>query len=135
MTPSAHHADATLGEWLTAHARAVSPRRLALDVVGGGLVACLVALWRPAAWPALLGASLCFVAFGVWATAERRLVAARAVSPSPADIRLPRPGEPAPRDWAPAWRALRAVAGVLGVIAAALAGFGFLFGVLGTWIS
>lgn len=128
MAPSVLHDDATLGEWLSAHARDVSTRRLVLDVGVGGAGALLVALWRPVGWPALLGAALCFVAFGLWAAAERRLAAPR--SPGA----LPSPSGPPP-DWTPAWRALRAAAALVGTLAAALAVFGFLFGVLGTWIS
>jgi hypothetical protein len=127
MTSSAPHADPTLGEWLAARARDVSSRRLALDVAGGGLVALLVALWRPAGWPALLGAALCFVAFGVWAAAERRL-ASRPPDSLPLAVT-------SRADWTPAWRALRAAAAVVGTLAAALTVFGCLFGVLGTWIS
>jgi hypothetical protein len=50
---------------------------------------------------------------------------------------MPQPtlGDAPPRNATLTWQALRAVAGVVGVLAAALAGFGFLFGVLGTWIS
>lgn len=128
MAPAVPHADGTLGEWLAARARAVSPRRLALDVGGGGTGALLAALWRPPGWPALLGAALCFVAFGAWAVAERRLTAPRLSDT------LPSLGEP-PADWSPAWRALRAAAALVGTLAAALATFGLVFGVLGTWIS
>jgi hypothetical protein len=48
---------------------------------------------------------------------------------------LPPPGEPLARDWSAAWRVVRGAAAVLGTLAAALAVFGFLFGVLGAWTS
>lgn len=128
VPPSVPRSDATLGEWLSAHAREVSTRRLALDVGGGALAAFVVALWRPTGWPALLGAALCFVAFGAWAVAERRLTAPRPPAALPPSV------EPPP-DWSPAWHAVRAAAALVGTLAAALAVFGFFFGVLGTWIS
>jgi len=128
MTPPALRSDATLGEWLSAHARAVGGRRLALDIGGGTLAALVVTVWRPTGWPALLGVALCFVAFGAWAVAERRLAHRRPGV-------LPPVGEAPARDWSPAWYALRAVAAVVGVLATTLAVFGFLFGVLGPWIS
>ena len=69
VAPSVSRADARLGEWPSAHARDVSTRRLVVDVGVGGAGALLVAIWRPVGWPALLGAALCFAAFGTWAAA------------------------------------------------------------------
>jgi hypothetical protein len=115
VAPTAARTDGTLAEWLEAHAHSVSERRLTLDVLGGALAAGAAALWRPAGWVPLLGAGLCFAAFGAWAAAERRLTA------------------PAPH--AGAWRALRGGAAVVGTLAAGLLVFGVMFGVLGTWIS
>lgn len=123
MADAAFSPDATLPEWLAAHARAVSARRLALDLAGGGLVALAAALWRPPGWPALLGAGLCFTAFGAWAVAERRLAA------------TPPRAWPSTDGRRAAWRALRGLAAVVGTLAAALLAFALLFGVLGTWIS
>ena len=37
MTTTAPRPDVTLPEWLAAHAHAVTARRLALDLLGGGL--------------------------------------------------------------------------------------------------
>lgn len=63
------------------------------------------------------------MSFGAWALAERRLTEWRLAAPAGFGA-------------APfAWRALRVAAGVAGALAAALAVYGFLFGVLGTWIS
>lgn len=123
MNPAVR-SDATFPEWLSAHARAVTGRRLALDLLGGGLVVAAAVLWRPKGWLAVLAAGLYVAAFGAWALAERRLAAG------------PAEPEPAPsRDAAVAWRAARAIAAVVGTLAAVLLGFVLLFGVLGTWIS
>lgn len=113
--------DGTLESVLRRHAHAVSARRLALDVAGGGLVAALLLVWRPIAWPTGLGIALCFVAFGVWGTAERRLAVADALGDA----------GPATASERRAWRALRAAAGAVGVVAAALAGFSLLSGAFG----
>ncbi len=115
MVHTALRSDATLPEWLSAHAHAATERRLALDLGGGGLLVAAAVLWRPRGWPTVLAAGLCFAAFGAWAVAERRVAA---------DV--------ASRG---AWRAVRAAAAVVGALAAVLFGFSLLFGVLGTWIS
>ena len=116
--------DPTLTESLTAHARAVSGRRVVLDLVGGALAVMAGALWRPRGWPAVVAAGVCFVAFGAWALAERRLAG-------------PNEGWPASERGGRvlAWRAVRTTAAVVGSLAAVLLGFALLFGVLGTWIS
>lgn len=124
MVNSAQRPEATLPELLSAHALEVSARRLALDLVGGALLAAAAGLWRPPGWPAVVGAALCFTAFGAWGFAERRL----AGDP-------PVPGAPLGHGRATGWRAVHALAGAVGALAAALLVFGVLFGVLGTWIS
>lgn len=124
MVNSALRNDGTLPEWLSSHACAVSARRLVFDLVGGLLLVSLALLWRPAAWPALMGAGLCFAAFGIWAFAERHL----AVSAS--DL----PSASAP-DRCVAWRALRGVSACVGMAALVLMSFALLFSTLGTWIS
>jgi hypothetical protein len=121
MTPPAVHPDVSLGAWLAAHARDVSDRRLALDVGAGALATLLLTLWRPPGRSVLLAAALCFVAFGVWATAARQLATADAWDATAGRVAV--------------WRLVRAAAGVAGVLAAALAGFGLVFGVIGRVIS
>ncbi|GJG85464.1 hypothetical protein tb265_06450 [Gemmatimonadetes bacterium T265] len=123
MVNTALRSDATLAEWLAARAQAVTPRRLALDLLGGGLAVGAAALWRPRGWPALLAVGLCFVAFGAWAVAERQVAERAAAAPL------------APREAVGPWRTVRALAAVVGTLAAGLLGVVLLFGVLGTWIS
>jgi hypothetical protein len=128
MVDSVVRPDAGLAELLTLRARRATPRRLTLDVVGGLIAATVVAVWRPFAWPALLGAALCFAAFGAWAAADRRLASAEARAR--AELRVPRPVmEPA------LWRAARGLSAVVGVASAVLLVFTSLFGVIGRWIS
>ena len=120
MAGSAIRPDATLPELLAARARDASDRRLALDAAIGSLAACALAYWRPAAWLPLLGAALCFAAFGVWGIAMREL------------------GERAARDaeaGTRALRALRVVAAIAGGVGTAMLLFGGLGTLLGTWIS
>jgi hypothetical protein len=112
--------DASLPEYLAARARASSDGRLVVDVIMGACAAIAVAAWRPTGWLCLIGASVCFVAFGAWGIADREL------------------GERA--DGARgAMRgvlvAVRTLALGLGVLAAALALFAALALTLGTWIS
>lgn len=63
----------TLGALLAARARATSDGRLVLDAAAGVMVSVTAALWRPAAWPLLLAAAGCFLAFGTWGIADRSL--------------------------------------------------------------
>src|SRR5688500_10049254 len=61
----------TLAALLAARARAASDGRLALDA-GGGLVAGSFAFAvRPPAWPLLMAAATCLLAFGTWGIADR----------------------------------------------------------------
>jgi hypothetical protein len=122
--------DAGLQELLADRARAASPRRLGLDVGLGAVAAVAVALWRPAGWPALLCASLCFVCYGAWGVADRRLwdavlrdadPLARALHAPPLDV--------------PLWRALRRMAPFVGTLAGIGLVITVMFGALGTWIS
>jgi hypothetical protein len=112
--------DASLADFLHTRALSAAPRRLALDLIGGALVAA-AALWaRPAGWTVLASAGSCFSMFGLWAISERRL---------PTDSR----DIPAHIEFG--WLALRTSAAGLGVAAL----FAFLFALLGfalgTWIS
>lgn len=128
MVETVVRADAGLAELLSLRARTASRRRLALDLAGGIGVAVLVALWRPAAWPALFAAALCFAAFGAWAVADRQLtaVAARAR----AELALRPPAAPLAL-----WRTVRALAAAVGIAAATALVFTTVFGVVGRWIS
>lgn len=65
--------DATLSDILGARARRTPADRLVLDIVGGALIAAAAVWARPAGWGLLLTAAACFVCYGVWAFAERRL--------------------------------------------------------------
>lgn len=120
MSDSLVRNDATLSELLTARARGASDRRLALDSALGVLAACALAWWRPMAWVPLLGAALCFAAFGAWGIAMREL------------------GEPASvhaSGTVHALHALRGAAVVTGAAGVALLLLGGLGTLLGTWIS
>lgn len=65
--------NASLAALLSARARRTPLDRLALDVIGGVLVAA-AALWaRPTGWVAIAAAG-CFASYGVWALAEVRLL-------------------------------------------------------------
>jgi hypothetical protein len=124
-TDSTLRSDATLPELLVARAHRASDLRLAADVAGGVLVAAAALFWRPRGWVVPLGAALCFAAFGLWGIADRALGA-----PPPATTFGAR--EPASRD---ALRALRALAVVLGTLAALVLVGGIVAVALGTIIS
>lgn len=112
--------NASLAELLSSRARRTPRDRLALDIIGGALVA-MAALWaRPSGWVAVAAAAGCFVAYGVWALAELRL--------------LPRPdGEEAPHERL--WRGLQGAAAFVGMGAFVLLLFAMLGVALGRIIS
>lgn len=112
--------DANLAEYLAARARASSDGRLVVDVIVGACVAIAVAAWRPTGWLCLIGAAACFVAFGAWGIADRE---------------LGERGDTARSATYQTLVAVRMLALVLGVLAAALALFAALALTLGTWIS
>jgi hypothetical protein len=113
-------ANASLAELLSARARRTPADRLLIDIIGGGLVA-VVALWaRPAGWVALLAAATCFVAYGAWAIAERRL--------------LPRPW-PEETEHETIWRAVHVASAIVGLAAFGLLLFACLGIALGTIVS
>lgn len=66
-----------LTEFLSDRAHRASDTRLALDVALGVVGAVVAIVRRPWAWPVLLGAALCFLAFGAWAIADRELAERR----------------------------------------------------------
>ncbi len=67
-----------LTDFLADRAHRASDTRLALDVALGVIGAVVAIVRRPWAWPVLLGAALCFLAFGAWAIADRELAERRA---------------------------------------------------------
>src|SRR5688572_2656464 len=107
----------TLSALLAARARAASDGRLALDAGGGLLVAALALAVRPPAWPLLVPAATCFLAYGAWGIADRalheRLSGAHGIRPL---------------------RALRAGALVLGVVSVLAVGGVIMGFVLSNWI-
>lgn len=105
-------ANASLAELLSARARRTPRDRLALDIVGGVLIAIAAAWARPGGWVAVASAATCFAAYGVWALAELRL--------------LPRPW-PEQEPHETAWRVVQGAAAVLGIAAFVL----LLFAALG----
>lgn len=107
----------TLATVLVRRARSASDGRLVLDAAGGLIVAAVVLVLRPPAWPAIVSAAVCFLAFGVWGICDRTV----------------REDEAGTR--APALRALRTAAagvGILGALALAATTMALM---LGTWIS
>jgi hypothetical protein len=107
----------TVSALLAARARAASDGRLALDA-GGGLIAASLALAiRPPAWPVLMAAATCFLAYGAWGIADR------ALQERASDAQATR-----------LLRALRAAAAVLGVLGVVGVGGVIMGFVLGNWI-
>lgn len=128
MVDSTLRSDASLPELLTARAHAATPRRLALDALGGLAGAVAALLWRPPGWPALLAAACCFAAYGVWAMADRAL-ARRLGLPLPLDVDRPSPTGMI------AIGAVRAVAAVVGTVAAIALVLAVVGGAIGRFIS
>lgn len=111
--------DASLPELLTQRARGASDMRLALDAGAGALVAIAAGIWRGPAWMLIMCAALCFAAFGAWGIADREL---RDPSiPSNAAVGM-------------ALRSVRALAVIVGVLAALTLMFGTLAIGLTGWI-
>jgi hypothetical protein len=92
----------SLADVLGARARRTPVDRLVLDVVGGLLIGAAAVWARPFAWFPLLAAALCFACYGCWAITERRLHPETSSPVSPVG---------------PAWRVVRQVAAVLGIVA------------------
>jgi len=118
MTDPHVASDASLAEVLSRRARRTPTSRLWIDVVGGAALVLAAAWARPRAWAAILGGGLCLAAYGLWAFAELRLFSAPWLLPPRTEAR---------------WRAARAVAGVIGVLAFLLLLFGLLSVGLGRW--
>lgn len=102
MTSSTPRPDASLGDLLSARARATPASRLGIDIAGGALIAGAAFWARPIAWVVLASAASCLMFYGVWAIADRRLQR---------EWWLETPGATA------GWRLVRAIAGVLGLFA------------------
>jgi hypothetical protein len=108
----------TLALVLIRRARGASDGRLVLDAMSGLVVGTLAIAFRPPAWPVVLSAAICILAFGVWGIGDRALREAETGSPG-----------------ARALRALcisMAALGALGLVALAATTMAF---ALGTWIS
>lgn len=107
----------TLPALLAARGRSASDGRLALNAGGGLIVAALALAVRPPAWPLLVPAATCFLAYGAWGIADRalheRLSGAHGIRPL---------------------RALRAGALVLGVVSVLAVGGVIMGFVLSNWI-
>jgi hypothetical protein len=115
-TPANAH-ELTLPALLAARARGASDGRLALDAGGGLIAASLAFAARPPAWPLLVSASTCLLAYGAWGIADRTLHE----RPSGAHgTRL--------------LRALRAGAAALGILSVLGVGGVVMAFVLGNWI-
>ena len=112
--------NASLGSILHARAVAAAPRRLALDVVIGSLVAGGAAWARMFGWITLMCAGLCFACYGLWAFAERRLETGPELMSRPAEV---------------FWSVVRVVAAVGGLVALLVMSFSLVSVLIGTWIS
>jgi hypothetical protein len=110
----------SLPDALAARARAASDGRLALDVVFGLISALGIAAWHPTGWFVPLSAAVCFAAFGTWGITDRELLEHGPESNTPL-VRI--------------LAALRAVAVVVGSLAALVMIFSALGLVLGRMIS
>lgn len=113
-----HQHHLTLPALLARRARGASDGRLALDAAVGLIAGALVLVLRPPAWPVLVSAAACFLAFGVWGISDR------AVRESSGGTR-----------GLPALRALRAGAVTFGVFSALALAATAMALMLGTWIS
>jgi hypothetical protein len=120
MIESVPHSDSepTLRELLVSRARRASDGRLVADVIGGGLIATLVVIWRPGGWLPLLGAACCFLAFGAWGITDR--VLREQVTPDRSTAML---------------AGLRIAAAVVGIAGAAMLLLGLWGLALGTWVT
>jgi hypothetical protein len=108
----------TLPALLARRARRASDGRLTLDAAGGLIAAALLLELRPPAWPPMVSAALCFLAFGVWGISDRAL-------------RESEHGGTSRR----AWQTLRAVAVALGIASSVALVATAMAIMLGTWIS
>ena len=116
MSDNAHADERSLGAFLVARARRTSDVRLATDAGGGLVVALVCALLRPPFWVSLTALATAFAAYGAWAILDREL-SDESGRRTAAHRRL--------------LIAARAIAGMLGVLAAVAAGLTLFFSALG----
>ncbi len=107
----------TLPTLLARRARSASDGRLALDAGGGLVVASLALTVRPPAWPLMLAAATCFLAYGAWGIADRALHE-----------------RPSSACAIPLLRAVRAGAAILGILSILAVGGVIMAFALGNWI-
>ena len=112
--------NASLYEILSARALRTPMDRLVIDLLGGSLLLAASVWAQPTGWVVLASAATCFLSYGSWAIAERRL------QPRPWPESIP---------FESLLRALQVVASVLGIAAFALLLFATLGLALGTIIS
>ena len=105
---------------LTKRARTRSDPRLSADMIGGALIATVVAVWRPSGWFVIEAAALCLTTFGAWGFADRLLS-----DPRQSNSRLV----------LTFLLVFRTMVIAIGFAAAALLIFGIADLVMGTWIS
>lgn len=120
MMPNSLPSNASLGTILHERALNATPTRLLLDVGVGTAIAVAGWWFHPRLWIVIVCAGLCFVMYGLWATAERQL-------------------ELGPDDMSQAEESMlgvvRVVAALTGLASALIMTFSLVTGMLGTWIS
>lgn len=109
----------SLTQALERRARAASSLRLAIDVIGGQAIVTAMTVWQPRGWPIFLCVGLAFMAFGLWALADRELAGTGRAAGSPVVIIL---------------IAMRTIAVSLGALAVFVLLFGTVGVAMGTWI-
>lgn len=120
MEATESQSNASLHEILGARARRTPMDRLLIDLVGGSLVLAASVWAQPRGWVVLAAASICFLSYGSWAIAERRL------QPRPWPDIIPHES---------LWRALHGIAAVAGIAAFVLLLFAALGIALGSIVS
>lgn len=110
----------SLREILSARALRTPMDRLLIDLIGGSLILAASVWAQPPGWVVLSSAATCFLSYGSWAIAERR------VQPRPWPESIP---------FESLWRALQVVASVVGIAGFALLLFAMLGLALGSIVS
>jgi hypothetical protein len=110
-------ADANVWDLLSARARRASDAQLALTAAAGVVGAVALIAVKPRAWAVLSGSAVCTAAFGLWGIADRSLQETVAITPL---RRI-------------AFRTIRGVTVVVGVLAFLTILFQLLFSILGPW--
>ena len=107
----------SLPELLANRARQSTDRRLAMNAVGGLIIAVAVVVLRPVLWIPVGALALAIGAFGIWGILDRELQESKGSKAA------------ATLTWA------RGIVGALGGLAAVLSGLTLFFALLGTIIS